>query len=136
MKEGSFPWLHHRLVCVVSNRLVEQRNKDVRETWTAKFNLLIIKSETWQYVLQSLSNSCKQICSVSCSENRLHTFLSQDGCKKLMSWAWSSARIYVKVIHNYVVCVRTCVYIEEYSSYTSKGADCQSVWFAGGKGGV
>lgn len=132
MKEGSFPCLHHRLVCVVSNRLFDQRNKDVRETWTAKFNLPIIISETCQYFLQSLSNRCKQICSVSCCESRLHTFLSQDVCKALMSWAWSSARIYVKVIHNYVV----CVYIEEYSSYTSKGADCQSVWFAGGKGGV
>lgn len=46
MKEGSFPCLHHRLVCVVLNRLVEQRNKDVREIWTAKLNLPIMKIET------------------------------------------------------------------------------------------
>lgn len=108
MKEGSFLCLHHRLICVILNQLVEQRNKDVREIWTAKLNLPIMKIVTWQYLLQSLSNSCKQICSVSCCENILHTWLSQDVYKKLMSWAWSSARIYVKVIHNYVVCV--CVY--------------------------
>lgn len=60
----------------------------------AKWNLTVYPTD--------LSKQLQQICLVTDYQLRLVKL-----CKNWISWAWSPARIYVKVIYNYVVCVCT-----------------------------